>query len=113
MGESDGDGDADADAYADADADENNSTDDDDDDDDADASASTFKSFTFDDLRRLAIGTIFYGQISSLQVWQILVSILPELNNNDGAAGEGGAADGNADTCSSPWSEYCPPKQIS
>merc|ERR1712238_314893 len=39
-------------------------------------------------------------------VWQILVSILPEFTNTSNNA----AADDN-NNCSSPWSDYCPPKQ--
>merc|ERR1712238_532239 len=39
-------------------------------------------------------------------VWQILVSILPEFTNTSNNA----ATDDN-NNCSSPWSDYCPPKQ--
>jgi protein kinase C substrate 80K-H len=54
-------------------------------------------------LKRLAVGTLYYGQVSSLQLWQILQSILPEY------AADGTASDG---TCSSPWASSCPPKAL-
>lgn len=55
-------------------------------------------------LKRLAIGTIFYGQISAIQVWQILLAIVPEYKSLSKSIEE--------NTCASPWAEYCPPKQI-
>lgn len=55
-------------------------------------------------LKRLAIGTIFYGQISSIQVWQILLAILPEYNASSISDKE--------NTCASPWVDYCPPTQV-
>ena len=72
---------------------------------DTSESTATSKFFTDDDLTRLAIGTIYYGQISSVQVWQIIMSILH--GDDDKKNGEKA---GNK-TCSSPWSDYCPPKQ--
>jgi len=76
------------------------------DDDEEENTKNSQLTFTVDDLKRLAIGTIFYGQLSSLQVWQIIVSILPEFTNNSN-----NAAAATDDNCSSPWSDYCPPKQ--
>lgn len=54
-------------------------------------------------LERLVIGTIFYGQISALQVWQIFQSILPEYKESNKDVGT---------TCASPWAGSCPPKQV-
>lgn len=56
-------------------------------------------------LQRLAVGTLYYGQLSALQVWQILQSILPEYSNEE--------ATSSIDTCASPWASNCPPKLLS
>jgi hypothetical protein len=58
-------------------------------------------------LERLVVGTIFYGQISALQAWQILQTVLPEYKvrsprNNEAAE----------TTCASPWAGNCPPKHV-
>jgi protein kinase C substrate 80K-H len=56
-----------------------------------------------ENVRRLAIGTLYYGQLSAVDVWQILQSVLPELKPS---------MDGPSNTCGSPWAGSCPPKQI-
>ncbi|KAG7373924.1 glucosidase II [Nitzschia inconspicua] len=63
----------------------------------------SFSNQSENNLLRLAIGTIYYGQLSALDVWQILQGILPEFNPSSG---------GQDDTCGSPWANSCPPKTI-
>eukprot|EP00339_Tiarina_fusa_P008974 CAMPEP_0117085172 /NCGR_PEP_ID=MMETSP0472-20121206/59904_1 /TAXON_ID=693140 ORGANISM="Tiarina fusus, Strain LIS" /NCGR_SAMPLE_ID=MMETSP0472 /ASSEMBLY_ACC=CAM_ASM_000603 /LENGTH=802 /DNA_ID=CAMNT_0004814379 /DNA_START=185 /DNA_END=2594 /DNA_ORIENTATION=- len=58
--------------------------------------------FTEDELRQLAIGTVYHGSLTSLHVWQILQSIVPELRG----------ADAPEESCASPWTAACPPKSI-
>eukprot|EP00536_Pseudo-nitzschia_multiseries_P012445 jgi/Psemu1/326827/estExt_fgenesh1_pg.C_4770010 len=65
-----------------------------------------------ENLKRLAIGTIFYGQISAVQVWQILQSVMPEYKSLFGSESESGSGDEEENTCASPWSNHCPPKRI-
>ena len=65
----------------------------------------SFSDQSDDNLKRLAVGTLYYGQLSSLQVWQILQSILPEYATTEETSTE--------DTCASPWASACPPKVLS
>jgi hypothetical protein len=58
-----------------------------------------------ENIQRLAVGTLYYGQVSTIQVWQILQSILPEYGAD--------TTESPNDTCSSPWAGNCPPKSIS
>eukprot|EP00934_Nitzschia_sp_Nitz4_P006758 Nitzschia sp. Nitz4//scaffold89_size161592//60456//62790//NITZ4_002375-RA/size161592-snap-gene-0.172-mRNA-1//-1//CDS//3329559607//6748//frame0 len=53
-------------------------------------------------LSDLAIWTLYHGEISSVQVWQILQKILPDLL----------PAPVDDETCASPWASACPPKSI-
>jgi len=64
----------------------------------------TFSNQSDDNLRRLAIGTLYYGRVNTVQVWQILQSILPEYKDSTTEESE---------TCGSPWASSCPPKTIS
>jgi Glucosidase II beta subunit-like protein len=54
-------------------------------------------------LQRLAIGTLNYGKLSSVQFYQILSYVIPELNN---------VAEFDPQTCPLPWADICPPKDI-
>jgi len=65
----------------------------------------SFSGQSDENLKRLAVGTLYYGQVSSLQVWQILQSTLPEYSTTEGTTTE--------DTCASPWASACPPKVLS
>jgi Glucosidase II beta subunit-like protein/Glucosidase II beta subunit-like len=62
----------------------------------------SFSNQSENNLLRLAIGTVYYGQLSALHVWQILQAVLPEYSS---------PAELN-DTCGSPWARSCPPKMI-
>jgi len=58
-------------------------------------------------LERLLIGTIFYGQLGAIHVWQILQSILPEYTVL--------SKEFLLDTeriCASPWAGNCPPQSV-
>lgn len=57
-------------------------------------------------LERLLIGTIFYGQLGAIHVWQILQSILPEYSVLSQEYR------GTERICASPWAGNCPPKQV-
>jgi Glucosidase II beta subunit-like protein len=54
-------------------------------------------------LQRLAIGTLNYGKLSTVQFYQILTYVIPELNN---------VAEFDPQTCPLPWADICPPKDI-
>ena len=57
-------------------------------------------------LERLLIGTIFYGQVSTLHVWQILQAVLPEYNVLSQEFMEAERI------CASAWAGNCPPKHV-
>ena len=57
-------------------------------------------------LETLFIGTIFYGGIGSVQLWQILQSVLPEHKTQL----EEFLRDEADTTCASPWAGSCPPR---
>jgi protein kinase C substrate 80K-H len=61
----------------------------------------SFSNQSDENLRRLAFGTLYYGQLSAVHVWQILQSILPEFRSEEPPS-----------TCGSPWASSCPPKAI-
>ncbi|KAG7349853.1 glucosidase II [Nitzschia inconspicua] len=65
----------------------------------------SFSNQSENNLLRLAVGTIYYGQLSALDVWQILQGILPEFTVSSSSGGQD-------DTCGSPWANSCPPKTI-
>jgi Glucosidase II beta subunit-like protein len=54
-------------------------------------------------LQRLAIGTLNYGKLSTVQFYQILTYVISELNN---------VAEFDPQTCPLPWADICPPKDI-
>lgn len=56
-----------------------------------------------DQLRQLAMYTIYHGSISALQVWQVLQAALDELVVPPTT---------DMETCASPWASSCPPKTI-
>lgn len=58
---------------------------------------------TEDKLRQLAMYTIYHGNVSALQVWQVLQVALDELLVPPPT---------DMETCSSPWASSCPPKTI-
>ncbi len=64
-----------------------------------------FSNQSDENLQRLAVGTLYYGQLSAIQVWQILQAILPEYVAL--------AGDTPNDTCASPWAGHCPARPIS
>mmetsp|Transcript_22642 Transcript_22642/g.53466 ORF Transcript_22642/g.53466 Transcript_22642/m.53466 type:complete len:803 (+) Transcript_22642:228-2636(+) len=57
-----------------------------------------------ENLKRLVVGTIFYGQISAVQLWQILQVVLPEYKSLFRSEEE--------NTCASLWANHCPPQRI-
>ena len=58
-------------------------------------------------LERLVIGTIFYGQIGAVHLWQIFQAILPEYKVLSQEFNK------EAETiCASPWAGNCPPKRL-
>jgi hypothetical protein len=57
-----------------------------------------------DQLLQLAMYTIFHGNLSALQVWQILQEALDDFIVPPSAIDE--------ETCASPWAGSCPPKTI-
>jgi Glucosidase II beta subunit-like protein/Glucosidase II beta subunit-like len=57
-----------------------------------------------DNLKRLAVGTLYYGKLGAIEIWQILQSIVPEYSTTDTSTD---------DTCASPWATTCPPKVLS
>ena len=60
-----------------------------------------------DVLERLLIGTLYYGQISAISVWQILQIILPEYKALSNEFQK------DAETqCASQWAGSCPPRQL-
>ena len=59
------------------------------------------------DLLSLAVGTLVYGELSAVHVWQLFQAILPEFNHDTGDQGN------KEKTCaSSPWVASCPPRAI-
>lgn len=64
-----------------------------------------FSNHSDENLRRLVVGTLYYGQLSAVQVWQIFQSILPEYATVRSETPI-------IDTCASPWASSCPPKPI-
>ena len=55
------------------------------------------------ELVQLTVGTLYHGEISAVQVWQILQYVLPELPKPEIAP----------ETCASPWAGFCPPQTVS
>jgi protein kinase C substrate 80K-H len=58
---------------------------------------------TPDQLRQLALFTIYFGNISTLQVWQVLQGAVEELFVPPPT---------DVETCASPWASSCPPKTV-
>lgn len=54
-------------------------------------------------LLRLAIGTLYHGNLSAIHVWQIMQAVIPELPKPEILL----------DSCASPWAGFCPPQTIS
>jgi hypothetical protein len=59
-------------------------------------------------LEQLVVGTIYYGQISAVQTWQILQVVLPEYKVLSPAFQNKEAET----TCASPWARNCPPRHV-
>lgn len=53
----------------------------------------------------LTVGTINHGKLSSVHVWQIMQSVVPELQVD-------GIFEQDAQTCQSLWLSICPPKTV-
>jgi Glucosidase II beta subunit-like protein len=72
------------------------------------ASASLFLSaneeLAEEQLRSLAMFTIYHGHLSTLQVWQIVLATVEGLEATE--------EENSEQTCASPWAGYCPPKTI-
>ena len=67
-----------------------------------------FDSYQFTDadtkrkyLIQLAVGVLNHGKVSSVEIWQILRSVVAELRVESEV--------GEAETCASPWASACPP----
>ena len=59
------------------------------------------------DLLTLSVGTLVYGKLSVVHVWQIFQAILPEFNLNTEESGN------KEKTCAtSPWVSSCPPRSF-
>ena len=60
-----------------------------------------------EDLLTLAVGTLVYGKLSVVHVWQIFQAILPEFNQSAEDSGN------KEKTCAtSPWVASCPPRSV-
>ena len=59
-------------------------------------------------LSQLALGTLYYGQLSAVQFYDVLTSAVPELRNPS----ESWSEEAPPQTCSSPWSGICPPRSL-
>uniref|UniRef100_A0A7S2VCA8 MRH domain-containing protein n=1 Tax=Entomoneis paludosa TaxID=265537 RepID=A0A7S2VCA8_9STRA len=57
-------------------------------------------------LRTIAMSVINHGQLASIHVWQLYLSLMPELRNDVNLAE---AAE--AQTCVAPWATVCPPRK--
>lgn len=54
------------------------------------------------DLRRLALGVVNHGKLSSYHVWQLYRAVVPEFSGPSETEGEEGS-------CVAPWASSCPP----